>query len=304
MQFEARARFARQDDEMAYRGSSYGGGFGGGGMTPWVGRLLIANTVVFLLQNTIPQLTMQLAFIPALTIVRPWTMITYMFAHGGFGHLLFNMIALFFFGPPLESRLGSRGFLLFWLVSGLGGAALSFAFAFDAPIIGASAGVYGVLLAFALFYPDMPIYIWGILPVKAKWLVGFMFVLSLMNAVGGASDGVAHFAHLGGLAGAFLYLYFTGQLRRGGGMMSRLRGAVPKRRNKNLTVVPGGSSSSTSAPHPPQQPPAPPRRSADDARMLDQLDRVLDKISTEGIASLSAEERRLLDEASKRYRQN
>ncbi|HEU5209377.1 MAG TPA: rhomboid family intramembrane serine protease [Longimicrobiales bacterium] len=289
---------------MAYRGSSFGG-FGGFSMSPWVGRLLIANTVVFLLQNVIPSLTMQLAFVPALTLVRPWTLITYMFAHGGFGHLIFNMIALFFFGPPLEDRLGSRGFLIFWLVSGLGGAALSFFFAYDAPIIGASAGVYGVLLAFAMFYPDMPIYIWGILPVKAKWLVAFMFVLSLMNAVGGARDGVAHFAHLGGLAGGYLYLRFAGHRRYGsGGMMSRIRGAMPKRRNKNLTVVPGGrSGSSSAAPPPPQQPP-PQQRRADDARMLDQLDRVLDKISTQGIASLTADERRLLDEASKRYRQN
>ncbi len=291
---------------MAYRGSSFGG-FGGFSMTPWVGRLLIANFVVFLLQNMIGGLTMQLAFVPALALVRPWTLVTYMFAHGGIGHIIFNMIALFFFGPPIEDRLGSRGFLIFWFVSGLGGAALSFAFAYHAPIIGASAGVYGVLLAFAMFYPDMPIYIWGILPVKAKWLVGFMFVLSLMNAFGGASDGVAHFAHLGGLVGAFLYLRFAGQHRfgahragRGGGMMSRIRGAVPKRKNRNLTVVPGGSGDTggTPAPRPPQQ------RRTDDARMLDELDRVLDKISTEGIGSLTSEERRLLDEASKRYRHN
>lgn len=290
---------------MAYRGSSFGG-FGGFSMTPWVGRLLIANIVVFFLQNMIGGLTMQLAFIPALTLVRPWTLITYMFAHGGLGHLIFNMIALFFFGPPIEDRLGSRGFLIFWFVSGLGGAALSFAFAYGSPIIGASAGVYGVLLAFAMFYPDMPIYIWGILPVKAKWLVGFMFALSLMNAFGGASDGVAHFAHLGGLAGAFLYLRFAGQNRygRGGGgdMMSRIRGAVPKRRNKNLTVVPGGGSGTGGTPTP--RPPQPQQRRADDTQMLDRLDRVLDKISTEGIASLTAEERRLLDEASKRYRHN
>ena len=289
---------------MAYRGSSFGG-FGGFGMTPWVGRLLIANIVVFLLQNVIPSLTMQLAFIPALTLVRPWTMITYMFAHGGFGHLLFNMIALFFFGPPLEDRLGSRGFLIFWLVSGLGGAALSFAFAYDAPIIGASAGVYGVLLAFAMFYPDMPIYIWGILPVKAKWLVAFMFVLSLMNAVGGASDGVAHFAHLGGLAGGYLYLRFAGQRRYGGGgMMSRIRGAMPGRKSRNLTVVPGGRSSSSAGPTPPAPQPPQPQRRVDDVRLLDELDRVLDKISNQGIASLTPEERRLLDQASKRYRQN
>ncbi|HEX6265267.1 MAG TPA: rhomboid family intramembrane serine protease [Burkholderiales bacterium] len=279
---------------MASRGSSFG--IGGYGLTPWVKRLLIANVAVFFLQNVIPTLTMQLAFVPALALQRPWTIITYMFAHGGFMHLLFNMIGLFFFGSPLEERLGSRDFLIFWLVCGLGGAALSFAFAFHAPIIGASAGVYGVLLAFALFWPDMPIYIWGILPVKAKWLVAFMFALSLMNAFGGARDGVAHFAHLGGLAAGFLYLRFSGHRRYGGGMMSRLKNAVPKRRNKNLTVVPGGGE-----PAPPSQPP---RRRTDETRMLDDLDRVLEKISTQGIASLSADERRLLDEASRRYRQN
>ncbi len=280
---------------MAYRGSSFG--FGGYALTPWVQRLIIANVAVFLLQVVMPALTMNLAFVPALALQRPWTIVTYMFAHGGFMHLLFNMIGLFFFGSPLEQRLGSRDFLIFWLVCGLGGAALSFAFAFHAPIIGASAGVYGVLLAFALFWPDMPIYIWGILPVKAKWLVGFMFAISLMNAFGGAQDGVAHFAHLGGLAAGFLYLRFAGHRRYGSGdgMMSRLKNAVPKRRNKNLTVVSGGAE---------PKPPAAPRRRTDETRMLDDLDRVLDKISTQGIGSLSADERRLLDEASRRYRQN
>ena len=281
---------------MAYRGSSFGFGYG---LTPWVQRLLIANVAVYMLQMGLGNaFTFQLAFIPAAAILRPWTVVTYMFAHGSLMHLLLNMLGLFFFGPPLEERLGSRDFLIFWFLCGLGGAALSFLFAFNAPIIGASAGVYGVLLAFAIFWPDMPIYIWGILPVKAKWMVGVIFALSVINAFSGAQDGVAHFAHLGGFAAAFLYLRFAGHRRYGGGLMSRLKGAVPKRRNKNLTVVPGGRD--VSEPRQQQQR----RRPEDETRLLDDLDRVLDKISTQGISSLTAEERRLLDEASRRYRQN
>jgi membrane associated rhomboid family serine protease len=93
--------------------------------------------------------------------VRPWTVVTYMFAHGGFWHIFFNMLVLFFFGPPLEARWGSREFAKYYFICGIGGAALSFLFAFHAPIIGASAAVYGVMLAFALNWPDSPIYIWA-----------------------------------------------------------------------------------------------------------------------------------------------
>jgi membrane associated rhomboid family serine protease len=279
---------------VAYRGSSFGFGYG---LTPWVQRLLIANTAVFVLQNILSDLTYFMAFVPAGAIVRPWTIVTYMFAHGGFMHLLLNMIGLFFFGPPLEERLGSRDFLIFYFICGLGGAVLSFVFAFNSPIIGASAAVYGVLLAFAIFWPDVQIYIWGILPVKAKWLVGVIVAISIMNAFGGRQDGTAHFAHLGGFVAAFLYLRFAGHRRYGGGIMSRLKGALPQRRNKNLTVVSG------------REPPPPPRatlrrRGEDDDRMLDDLDRILDKISTQGISSLTPEERRLLDDASRRYKQN
>ena len=87
-------------------------------------------------------------------------------------------------------------------------------------------------------------------------------------------------------------------------MMSRIRGAMPGRKSRNLTVVPGGRSSSSAGPTPPAPQPPQPQRRVDDVRLLDELDRVLDKISNQGIASLTPEERRLLDEASKRYRQN
>ena len=91
-------------------------------MTPWVMRLIMANAAMFLLQLAGPEgLTQSLAFVPALALTRPWTIITYMFLHGGIGHIFFNMLSLFFFGPRLESRLGGRQFLVLYFVSGIWG---------------------------------------------------------------------------------------------------------------------------------------------------------------------------------------
>ncbi|MGH7483002.1 MAG: rhomboid family intramembrane serine protease, partial [Longimicrobiales bacterium] len=175
-------------------------------LTPWVKRLIIANGAVFLLTALLPAVVAYLAFVPLLTLRHPWTLVTYMFVHAGFLHILFNMIGLFFFGPPLEARWGAREFVRYYLICGLGGAALSFIFAPNAAVVGASAAVFGVMLAFALHWPDAPIYIWGILPVKAKWLIAILAAASLLSAVAGGSSNVAHFAHLGGFAAGWLYL--------------------------------------------------------------------------------------------------
>jgi membrane associated rhomboid family serine protease len=277
---------------MAYRGSMTFGY----GLTPWVQRLIIANVGVFLVQYIVPELTYHMAFIPGAVLLRPWTLLTYMFAHGGFMHLFFNMLGLFFFGPPLEARWGSREFLKFYFLCGFGGAALSFLFAFHSPIIGASAAVYGVMLAFAMHWPDSPIYIWGIFPIQAKWLVGIIAAFSLMSAFNGRADGVAHFAHLGGFVAAFLYVKWGGV---GQGRGGRLRDLVSRRRFK---VVPGGRAvSKVPAPRAAAHTAGP---AGADEKLLDELDRVLEKISTAGMSSLTPEERRLLDDVSRRYRQN
>lgn len=280
---------------MAYRGG-FGLGFGYG-LTPWVKRLIIANVAVFLvsellIRNNLVQYYM--AFVPGEILTRPWTLVTYMFAHGNLGHVFFNMLGLFFFGPPLEARWGSNEFLKFYFICGLGGAALSFLFAFNSPIIGASAAVYGVLLAFAMNWPDMPIYIWGIFPVQAKWLAIFFVALSLYSAFQGRADGLAHFAHLGGFAAGFLYL----KLDRPGGLFAGMKKKRDPRRR--FTIV-RGNSDDNPAPAPARRETAPPR---DDSELLGELDRVLDKISTSGLSSLSSEERKLLDEVSRKYRQN
>jgi membrane associated rhomboid family serine protease len=275
---------------MAYRGSF---GFGMG-LTPWVQRLIIANVVVFLLQNFAPLLTMQLAFIPSEILLRPWTLVSYMFAHGGFWHLFWNMIGLFFFGPPLEARWGSREFLKFYFICGMGGAALSFLFAPTAPIIGASAAVYGVMLAFAMNWPDAPIYIWGILPVKAKYLVGVLAAFSVMSMMGsGRGDNIAHAAHLGGFVAGFLYVKFSGP----GGAFGGMRRMMNRRRLRVVRDEPARPTVRTGPPPSPRR-----RTGGDEDRLLDELDRVLEKISTEGMSSLTAQERKLLDEVSRRYR--
>jgi membrane associated rhomboid family serine protease len=167
--------------------------------------LLVANCAAFVLQNMVPGLTQELAYVPALVLVRPWTAITSMFMHGDVMHLFFNMIGLYFFGGAVENRLGSRRFATLYFVSGLSGALASFLLPLT-PIIGASAGVFGVMFAFAKFWPDTPIYIWAVIPVPARMLIIITTLLALFSGFSGARDGIAHFAHLGGYAGAWLYL--------------------------------------------------------------------------------------------------
>jgi hypothetical protein len=129
-----------------------------------------------------------------------------MFLHADLMHLFFNMIGLIFFGPRLEERLGGRDFLWLYFLGGVGGAAFSFFFAPAAAVVGASAAVYAVMLAFALYWPHERIYIWGILPVPSWALASMLVVGSLYAGVAGTQSGTAHFAHLGGLAFGFAYL--------------------------------------------------------------------------------------------------
>ena len=175
-------------------------------MSPWVKRLLFANVVMFILTATAPLLFRLLMLVPSAVLVRPWTPFTYMFLHANLMHLLFNMIGLFFFGTRLEYRLGSRDFLGLYIVSGLIAAAASFVFSPTAAVVGASGAVYGIMFGFARFWPHEPIYIWGVLPIPARWLVIILTAMSLYSGVAGAQSGVAHFAHLGGFVGGYAYL--------------------------------------------------------------------------------------------------
>lgn len=279
----------------------FGGGSFGGlsmGITPMVKRLLIANVAVFAVTLVWSPAIDLLALHPPRLLTRPWGVVTYMFVHAGFWHLAINMLVLFFFGTPLERRWGSREFLRFYLIAGLGGAVLSVVF-MPASVVGASGATYGLMLAFAMNWPNAPIHIYGIFPVKAKWLVAFLFVVSLLEGVSGSTGGIAHFAHLGGIVAAFLYLKMDW---RPAALVGR-RPGTPVSRPK-----PGGRKGKVSVSA--RKEPVPRERRAsmrseeDERRMLDEVDRVLDKISEKGIASLTSAERELLDEVSRRRRSN
>ena len=264
-------------------------------MTPVVKKLLLANVAVFFATLVYPSLIDVLAFRPDRLLTQPWGIFTYMFVHGSFMHLFVNMLVLFFFGPPLESRWGGKEFLRFWIVAALGGVALQFAFGGGGPgMIGASAACYGIMLAFAMNWPDAPIYVWGIFPVKAKWLVAFLALMTLFSSFSSPGGGIAHLAHLGGLVAGLIYLkadWRPGQLSR-----DLKEKARPKRRR--LAIVPREEIERRA------QAKGRTMSDRDERKMLDEVDRVLDKISEQGMSSLTAEERKLLDEVSRKHRTN
>jgi membrane associated rhomboid family serine protease len=246
-------------------------------MTPWVRRLLAANALMYLASRVYPILFDYMVLVPAQIPTRPWTLITYMFLHdpNGFGHILFNMLALYFFGSRVELRIGSRHFIQLYLISGMAGGLLSLPFTPYAPIIGASGAVFGVSFAFAYFWPRERIYIWGVLPIEARWLVILTTGIALFGGFTGAQGGVAHFAHLGGYVGGWFYLWWMDRRASAGrrawqAKVSSPAGTVDSRRLATIDL---------SRVHPVNR---------------DEVNRILDKINATGLASLTSEERTFL----------
>jgi len=175
--------------------------------------LIAVNVLVFVVTWLAPRAGVYLALIPAYVVQGGawWQVVTYMFVHGGFQHIFFNMLALFLFGIQLEQRMGSTEFLLYYFFSGVG-AGLATVLVNNAtgiggvPVVGASGAIFGLLLAFASFFPDARIFIFGILPIRAPVAVllyaGIEIVLQFWNS----RSGVAHLTHLAGLAFGYLYL--------------------------------------------------------------------------------------------------
>ncbi len=140
----------------------------------------------------------------------PWQLVTYGFLHGGFGHLFFNMFALWMFGLRVENEWGSTRFAIFYFTCVIGAGLIQILVMLGQPIptVGASGGVFGILLAFGMMYPNEPIYIYFLFPVKAKWLVIGYGLFTLYAGLSGSQSDVAHFAHLGGMIFGFLLIQF------------------------------------------------------------------------------------------------
>ena len=199
-----------------YSGLSYT--FGPGPMTPGVKALVYLNVAAFLVTLIVRRLLLVFGLMPMAVVERGfiWQPVTYLFMHGGLGHILVNMLGLWMFGTELERMWRTRAFLKYYFVTGVGAGLLTMAvsllpFAVTAPLyhsltVGASGAIYGLLLAYGLAFPDRPIFIYAIFPIPAKYLVmifGAIAFLSSMSDVGGSTS---HLAHLGGLVIGYLYL--------------------------------------------------------------------------------------------------
>jgi membrane associated rhomboid family serine protease len=196
-----------------------------------VKNLLIINGIMFLADVVMARLGIELNSIFGLHFFlasdfRPWQLLTYMFMHGNFSHLFFNMFALWMFGNTLENIWGTRRFLIYYLLCGLGAGVLQEGVQYIEYItslsnydtvnmggtiipmsqylnylttVGASGAIYGLLLAFGMMFPNSMIYLYFLVPIKAKWFVIGYAVIELLNGLGASGDHVAHFAHLGGM---------------------------------------------------------------------------------------------------------
>ena len=199
-------------------------------LPPVIKNLLIINLLFFIADMTLKLYGIDLVRYLGLHYVTAedfhWGQyVSYMFLHGDFSHLFFNMFALWMFGYALENLWGSKRFLLYYMVTGIGaGLVQTLVLRWTMPAlppfamaqyvnsivtVGASGAVFGLLLAFGMSFPNMPIYLYFLIPIRAKWFVIFYGVVELLAGIGGTADGVAHFAHLGGMIfGIGLILYW------------------------------------------------------------------------------------------------
>ena len=191
-----------------------------------VKNILVVNAIMLLATYVLGQSRI----VPSLALFsfgspffKPWQLVTYMFLHGGFGHFFFNMFTLLMFAPNLENIWGTKKFLLFYFVTGIGAGLFHNLVIFlrilanpavatslaVIPTVGASGAIYGVLLGFAMLFPDaqMRFLFFPFVPVKAKWMVVGFAILELLTGVSGG-DGIAHFAHLGGMLFSWLLIRY------------------------------------------------------------------------------------------------
>jgi rhomboid family protein len=200
------------------RYSDVGYSFGPGPLPPAIKLLIIVNVVTFLASLVVPDILAAFGLRPVAVLEQfaIWQPVTYMFLHGGIGHLLFNMLALWMFGTELERMWGTRFFTKYYFICGIGAGLTSLLWAlsplpyaaqmYHTTTIGASGAIYGVLLAYGLYFPHRPIYLYFVFPIPARYFVMIIGAITFISSIGAAGSGVAHTAHLGGLVVGYIYL--------------------------------------------------------------------------------------------------
>ena len=253
-----------------------------------------------------------------------YQLLTYMFMHGGMTHILFNMFALWMFGCVIENVWGARKFLIYYLVCGLGAGFIQelvqfgeiwlpnpqveFSHFFNLSpqeakmlngmtTVGASGAVYGILLAFGMIFPEERVYIMLLpVPVKAKWFVSFYIVVELFLAINSSGDGIAHFAHLGGMLFGFILIrywsrkayreYGHNYIGKSGQIFEKMKEFVKEHQQNTIHEE-------VKMPETETKP-----KEEKKEREPDEIDLILDKIRKSGYSSLSEEERKKLFDQS------
>jgi len=258
--------------------------FGGGrGLTRGVKILLIVNGAVYLIQQFAgPQFVEALGVTPVKVLqnLSLHQLFTYMFLHGSFFHILINMFILWMFGTEIESTWGTKRFFKYYFLTGIAGGIFTVAFQPNLvyPTIGASGAIYGLLVAYAVMFPNRTIYIYFLFPVKVKYAVIVFVVLEFLASFSATADGVGHLAHLGGAAVGFVYLKTGWRIRNFFRLFSpwhywqkwkyrRNRQKLEKNRQRTEEV-------------------------------MQRVDSILDKINDIGYENITEEERKFLDDAS------
>ncbi|MDD3296438.1 MAG: rhomboid family intramembrane serine protease [Candidatus Omnitrophica bacterium] len=249
-------------------------------MTKSVKVLIIINIAIFFLANILPGFGWARLFglVPAVVFshLRLWQIVTYMFLHIGLWHLVLNMLMLWFFGPAIETAWGRQRFVAYYLFTGIVAGFCSFLVSPGSyiPVIGASGAIFGLLTAYAFMFPEATVVLFFIFPMKMHQAVFILAGINLLGAVSNSGSGIAYIAHLGGaLAG---YLYMKNQ---------RLRDFVcffcPQALGEHYAQVQRR------------------KKGRDTANLNKEVDRILDKISKQGIDSLSRGERIILERKSR-----
>lgn len=249
-------------------------GFGPGRLSPFIKVMVVSNILIFIIQRFYPELTLFLGLTPAKFFLEfpnlLYQPLTYMFLHGSIGHIFFNLFALWMFGTEIEYTLGTKAFARFYLLAGLAGAFLTLLVNSSQPhpIIGASAAIYGVLVAYWVMFPNRYLYIYFLFPVKVKWAIPGMMLLGFLFAAGN----IAHLAHLGGAVFGLLYLKMDW---RWAYLKRPLKSFRSRRQETKIEKN---------------------RQRAED--IMKRVDAILDKINEVGIENISKSDRKFLEEAS------
>lgn len=259
-------------------------------LPPAIRLLMIANIIGFLIGLVVPDMHNLFGLVPQQVLFHRWIWqpITYLFLHGNLWHLFFNLFALWMFGMPVEAQWGERDFLKYYFLCGLGAAAAHLALAPHSgiPVIGASGSVYGLLVAFAMLYPDAVVYLYFLIPIKAAHMALLFGAIEFFAGATGSTPGVARFAHLGGMLTGYLYIrwWWVAKIQLKA-LWRRASRAEPE---------------DEPAPRPIPRRAAKPKAAPAPADDMAEVDRILDKILSDGLESLTDEEKGIMHKYSER----